>query len=69
MKVLSKKKICFLLRTDSDAVYEKLYFLKKLGSFNVCSRMLEMFYQSVAASTVYSAEGQHQCRDAARTTN
>lgn len=45
------------------------YFLKKLGSFNVCSRMLEMFYQSVAARAVYSAEGQHQCRDAAESTN
>lgn len=33
----------------------KLYFLRKLRYFNVCSKMLEMFYQSVVASTLYLA--------------
>ncbi len=40
-------------------VYKKgcsrLYFLRKLRSFNVCSKMLEIFYQSVIASTLYSS--------------
>ncbi|TWW54421.1 hypothetical protein D4764_0100770 [Takifugu flavidus] len=42
--------------TNTDAVYKKamsrLYFLRRLGSFSVCSRMLHMFYQSVMASTI-----------------
>lgn len=40
------------LRTNSDAMYKKrisrLYFLRELRSFDVCSKMLEIFYQSVA---------------------
>ncbi|AWP16803.1 Hypothetical protein SMAX5B_003407, partial [Scophthalmus maximus] len=44
-------------KTNSLAVYKKgmsrLYFLRKLRSFNVCSRMLEMFYQSVVASVLF----------------
>ena len=41
------------------AVYKKglsrLYFLRRLRSFNVCNRMLQMFYESVVASTVFFA--------------
>ena len=40
-------------------VYKKglsrLYFLRKLRSFNVCSKMLEIFYQSVLASVLFFA--------------
>ncbi|KAK3514726.1 hypothetical protein QTP70_029193, partial [Hemibagrus guttatus] len=32
----------------------RLYFLRKLRSFNVCNKMLEIFYQSVVASGIYS---------------
>ena len=46
-------------RTNTNAVYKKgmsrLYFLRKLRSFNVCSKMLEIFYQSVMASAIYFA--------------
>ena len=35
-------------RSNTEAVYKKgtsrLYFLRKLRSFNVCSKMLEIFY-------------------------
>ncbi|TWW65156.1 hypothetical protein D4764_21G0000560 [Takifugu flavidus] len=45
--------------TNTDAVYKKamsrLYFLRRLKSFSVCSRMLQMFYQSVMASTIFFA--------------
>ncbi|KAI3355030.1 hypothetical protein L3Q82_017846 [Scortum barcoo] len=33
----------------------RLYFLRKLRSFNVGSRMLEIFYQSVVASAIFFA--------------
>ncbi|KAM7380045.1 hypothetical protein PAMP_003369 [Pampus punctatissimus] len=46
-------------KTNTEAVYKKgmsrLYFLRKLRSFNVCSKMLEIFYQSVVASTIFAA--------------
>ncbi|KAL3065695.1 hypothetical protein OYC64_015782 [Pagothenia borchgrevinki] len=46
-------------RINTDAVYKKgmsrLYFLRKLRSFNVCSKMLEIFYQSVVASALFFA--------------
>ena len=32
-----------------------LYFLRKLRSFNMCSKMLEIFYQSVVASALFFA--------------
>lgn len=36
---------------NTEAIFKKgqsrLYFLRKLRSFNVCSRMLYIFYQSV----------------------
>ncbi|TWW62767.1 hypothetical protein D4764_04G0014140 [Takifugu flavidus] len=45
--------------TNTDAVYKKamsrLYFLRRLRSFSVCSRMLHMFYQCVMASTIFFA--------------
>ncbi|TWW53679.1 hypothetical protein D4764_0152530 [Takifugu flavidus] len=45
--------------TNTDAVYKKamsrLYFLRRLRSFSVCSRMLHMFSQPVMASTIFSA--------------
>ncbi|KAI3355744.1 hypothetical protein L3Q82_004212 [Scortum barcoo] len=41
-------------KSNTEAVYKKgmsrLYFLRRLRSFNVGSRMLEIFYQSVVAS-------------------
>ena len=44
---------------NTEAVYKKgmsrLYFLRKLRSFNVCSKMLEIFYQSVVASVLFFA--------------
>lgn len=46
-------------RTISDAVYKKgmstMYFLRKLRSINVCSKMLEIFYQPVIVSFIYFA--------------
>ncbi|KAL2099341.1 hypothetical protein ACEWY4_005821 [Coilia grayii] len=45
--------------TNSDALYKKgqsrLYFLRRLRSFNVCNRLLLMFYQSVMASVLFYA--------------
>lgn len=47
-------------KTNRLAVYKKgmsrLYSLRKLRSFNVCSRKLEMFYQSVVASVLFFTE-------------
>ena len=44
---------------NTEAVYKKgmsrLYFLRKLRSFNMCSKMLEIFYQSVVASVLFFA--------------
>ena len=44
---------------NTEAIYKKglsrLYFLRRLRSFNVCNRMLQMFYQSVVASTIFFA--------------
>ncbi|KAK0134631.1 RNA-directed DNA polymerase from mobile element jockey [Merluccius polli] len=46
-------------KSNTEAVYKKgmsrLYFLRKLRSFNVCSKMLEIFYQSVVASAIFFA--------------
>ena len=61
--------------TNTNAVYKKkmsrLYFLRKLRSFNVCSKMLEIFYQSVMASAIYFAVvcwgSSISARDASRT--
>ncbi|XP_051254013.1 uncharacterized protein LOC127362380 [Dicentrarchus labrax] len=33
----------------------RLYFLKRLGSFNICKKLLQMFYQSVVASVLFYA--------------
>lgn len=42
---------------NTETVYKKgqsrLYFLRKLRSFNVCNIMLRMFYQSVVASAIF----------------
>lgn len=44
---------------NMDAVYKKgqsrLYFLRRLRSFDVCRTMLNMFYQSVVASVIFFA--------------
>ena len=44
---------------NTDAVYKKtqsrLFFLRRLRSFDVCSRMLRMFYQSAVASVLFYA--------------
>ena len=43
-------------QSNTEAVYRKgqsrLYFLRKLRSFNMCSKMLHIFYQSVVASAI-----------------
>ena len=59
---------------NTDAVYKKgqsrLYFLRRLRSFNVCSKLLGMFYQSVVASVLFYAVvcwgGSTKKRDAGR---
>ena len=33
----------------------KLFFLRRLRSFNMCRRLLQMFYQSVVASVLFFA--------------
>ncbi len=44
---------------NTEVLYKKglsrLYLLRKLRSFNICSKMLHMFYQSVMASTIFFA--------------
>ena len=46
-------------KSNTEAVYKKgmsrLYFLRKLISFEVCTKMLEIFYQSVVSSTIFFA--------------
>ena len=46
-------------KSNTEAVYRKgmsrLCFLRKLSSFKVCSKMLEIFYQSVVASVIFFA--------------
>ena len=46
-------------KSNTEAVYRKgmsrLCFLRKLRSFNVCSKMLEIFHQSVVASVILFA--------------
>ena len=57
-----------------DAIYKKgqsrLYFLRRLRSFNVCNKLLRMFYQSVVASVLFYAVvcwgGSIKKRDAGR---
>ena len=59
---------------NTDAVYKKgqsrLYFLRRLRSFNICSKLLGMFYQSVVASVLFYAVvcwgGSTKKRDAGR---
>ncbi|KAI4885265.1 hypothetical protein NFI96_001101 [Prochilodus magdalenae] len=42
---------------NTDMVYKKaqsrLYFLRRLGSFRICQKLLLMFYQSVVASVLF----------------
>ncbi len=44
---------------NTDALYRKgqsrLYFLRRLRSFNICRTMLRMFYESVVASAILYA--------------
>src|SRR4029434_2244387 len=57
-----------------DAIFKKgqsrLYFLRRLRSFNVCNKLLRMFYQSVFASVLFYAVvcwgGSIKQRDAGR---
>src|SRR4029434_2142808 len=57
-----------------DAIYKKgqsrLYFLRRLRSFNVCNKLLRMLYQSVVASVLFYAVvcwgGSIKKRDAGR---
>ena len=59
---------------NTEAIYKKgqsrLYFLRRLRSFNVCSKLLWMFYQSVVASVLFYAVacwgGSTRKRDAGR---
>lgn len=32
-----------------------LYYLRRLASFNICKKMLQMFYQTVVASALFCA--------------
>ena len=45
--------------TNTDTIYRKgqsrLFFLRRLRSFSVCSRLLKTFYQSVVASALFFA--------------
>ncbi|XP_051791640.1 uncharacterized protein LOC127530035 [Erpetoichthys calabaricus] len=42
---------------NTDALCKKgqspLYFLRRLASFNICNKMLQMFYQTVVASALF----------------
>uniref|UniRef100_A0A8C4TB68 Reverse transcriptase domain-containing protein n=1 Tax=Erpetoichthys calabaricus TaxID=27687 RepID=A0A8C4TB68_ERPCA len=44
---------------NTDALCKKgqswLYFLRRLASFNICNKMLQMFYQTVVASAIFYA--------------
>ncbi|KAI4893140.1 hypothetical protein NFI96_000155 [Prochilodus magdalenae] len=44
---------------NTDILYRKgqsrLYFLRRLGSFNVCRKLLQMFYQTVVSSCLFYA--------------
>ena len=44
---------------STDTLFKKaqsrLYFLRRLGSFNICRKLLLMFYQSVVASVLFYA--------------
>ena len=44
---------------NAEALYckgqSRLFFLRRLRSFNVCTRLLRLFYQSVVASVIFSA--------------
>ncbi|KAI4890219.1 hypothetical protein NFI96_031093 [Prochilodus magdalenae] len=44
---------------NTDILYRKgqsrLYFLRRLGSFNICRKLLQMFYQTVVASCLFYA--------------
>ena len=59
---------------NTDAIYKKgqsrLYFLRRLRSFNVCSKLLGLFYQFVVASVLFYAVvcwgGSTKKRDAGR---
>ena len=59
---------------NMEALYRKaqsrLYFLRRLGSFNICKKLLQMFYQSVVASVLFYAVvcwgGSSRRRDAGR---
>ena len=59
---------------NMEAVHRKgqsrLYFLRRLGSFNICKKLLQMFYQSVVASVRFYAVvcwgGSSRRRDAGR---
>ncbi len=45
--------------TNTEAVYTKglsqFYILRRLRSFSVCNKMLQVFYQSVVANTIFIA--------------
>ena len=44
---------------NTEALYRKgqsrLFFLRRLRSFNVCTKLLYIFYQSVVASFIFFA--------------
>uniref|UniRef100_A0A3B1JXG3 Reverse transcriptase domain-containing protein n=1 Tax=Astyanax mexicanus TaxID=7994 RepID=A0A3B1JXG3_ASTMX len=60
--------------TNTDTLYRKgqsrLYFLRRLRSFNICKKLLQMFYQSIVASILFYAVvcwgGNMKRRDASR---
>jgi len=64
------KKISGILRALTGQSQSRMYFLRRLRSFNICNKLLLMFYQSVVASILFYAVvcwgGNSKKRDASR---
>lgn len=47
-------KLCFLANTDtiSTKVQRYLYFLRKINSFHICTKMMTLFYQCFIESVL-----------------
>ena len=54
IRLLKGNRHAWLFSNDKKG-QSRLYFLRRLRSFNVCSKMLCMFYQSVVASAIFFA--------------
>uniref|UniRef100_A0A8C4X371 B30.2/SPRY domain-containing protein n=1 Tax=Erpetoichthys calabaricus TaxID=27687 RepID=A0A8C4X371_ERPCA len=47
--------ICIICVMTGHKGQSRLYFLRRLASFNICNKMLQMFYQTVVASALFYA--------------